>query len=308
MDRTSIPERVKQQLRSEAGFGCCFCGLPIIQYHHILPYSVEVHHRPEDMMIVCPTCHDKITKRAVPEFKQRQAKAKPFNLQRRKVKGLLEINQSFCAIEIGSALFVGQGPIITINKQEILGLYLNSVNALELSLHLSDESNNSILSIERNEWISGDYLPWDIKSDWQKLKIRSKARQVLINIDATRSLISLQGRLWSFSGAIKLDKQGVHIDTGSKINVGKAAFINIGINLSTGESSTNVVSLMNPMMNGRIDTRDIPVKQMQQEAIADYKIRATQCDMERNILSFHSIQQPALVAKNGGTINFGCKS
>ena len=307
MDRTSIPERVKQQLRSEAGFGCCFCGLPIIQYHHILPYSVEAHHRTEDMMVVCPTCHDKITKRAVPEFKQRQAKARPFNLKRGKVKGLLEVNQAFCAMAVGPALFVGQGSIITINKQEILGLYLNSENALELSLRVFDEANNSILNIERNEWISGDCLPWDIKSDWRKLTIRSKARQVIISIDATSNPISLQGRLWSFPGTIKMGKQGVHIDVGSKINVCRAAFINIGINVDVGESS-NAVSLMNPTMNGRIDTRNISLKQMQQEAITDYEMWATERKIGKSIIHFQSIQQPRFVAKDQGTINFGCKS
>jgi hypothetical protein len=30
-----IPSEIKRQLRQEAGFGCCICGIPIIEYHHI---------------------------------------------------------------------------------------------------------------------------------------------------------------------------------------------------------------------------------------------------------------------------------
>jgi len=35
MHREDRPEELERQLRREAGFGCCFCGNPIIQYHHI---------------------------------------------------------------------------------------------------------------------------------------------------------------------------------------------------------------------------------------------------------------------------------
>ncbi len=35
----STPLLIKRQLRQEAGFGCCKCGKPIIQYHYIIPYT-----------------------------------------------------------------------------------------------------------------------------------------------------------------------------------------------------------------------------------------------------------------------------
>lgn len=70
-----VPLPVKRQLRQEAGFGCCVCGLPIIQYHHIIPRAIEEHNRPEDMMIFCPNHHDAATKGAMTESQQRSYKA-----------------------------------------------------------------------------------------------------------------------------------------------------------------------------------------------------------------------------------------
>ena len=35
-NRSAIPEIVKRQVRQEAGFGCCKCGNPIFEYHHII--------------------------------------------------------------------------------------------------------------------------------------------------------------------------------------------------------------------------------------------------------------------------------
>lgn len=49
-----MPLPVKRKLRQEAGFGCCKCGRPIIEYHHIIPYSNDdPHFRVEDMMCLC---------------------------------------------------------------------------------------------------------------------------------------------------------------------------------------------------------------------------------------------------------------
>ena len=83
------------------GFGCCKCGRPVYQYHHIIDYAIEQHFRPEDMMILCPYCHDEATK-AMPELEQRGHKANPYNIQRGMVSGSLEINHSECAVDLGT--------------------------------------------------------------------------------------------------------------------------------------------------------------------------------------------------------------
>src|SRR5450755_2216738 len=80
--RKSLPAAVARQLRQEAGFGCCKCGTPILQYHHIVEWAEEEHFRPEDMMVLCPLHHDQATKGAMPAIEQRQMKSAPHNIQR----------------------------------------------------------------------------------------------------------------------------------------------------------------------------------------------------------------------------------
>ena len=81
------PAAIARQLRREAGFGCCACGLPIIQYHHIVEWSEDQHFRTQDMMVLCPLHHDQATKGAMPEAEQRRFKAKPYNVQRGLAQG-----------------------------------------------------------------------------------------------------------------------------------------------------------------------------------------------------------------------------
>jgi hypothetical protein len=61
------PAAVKRQLRQEAAFGCCICGHPIYQYHHIRPFEPNHHHDPDDMMLLCPNHHHEATVGALEE-------------------------------------------------------------------------------------------------------------------------------------------------------------------------------------------------------------------------------------------------
>jgi len=89
--RPEIPRPIKRQLRKEAGFGCCVCGHPFFQYHHIVLYSIKSEHNPSDMMILCPNCHNKATAGVFIEEAQRECKSNPFNVKQNKVSGQLEI-------------------------------------------------------------------------------------------------------------------------------------------------------------------------------------------------------------------------
>src|SRR5438876_516481 len=97
-NRPAVPAAVKRDLRKEGGFGCCVCGLPVYQYHHIVPWRAEHHARPEDMMVLCPNHHDQATKGAMPEDEQRRYKSSPHNIERGYVDGLLTVNQRYCAV------------------------------------------------------------------------------------------------------------------------------------------------------------------------------------------------------------------
>ena len=52
-----IPAAVRRTLRKETCFCCPFCGSPILEYHHIIPWAKRQEHFPEDMVALCPTCH-----------------------------------------------------------------------------------------------------------------------------------------------------------------------------------------------------------------------------------------------------------
>lgn len=150
---TTIPEPIKRQVRQEAGFGCCKCGFPIIQYHHIVNDSKD----PRDIMLLCPTHHHEATVGAMLEEEQRSYKAEPYNIEKGFVEGILKINQKTPVVSVGTNQFVGDGNFLLVNGENLLSININE-ERLELSMKLYDKNDSLVAEIERNEWVSGNPL------------------------------------------------------------------------------------------------------------------------------------------------------
>lgn len=201
---STIPESIRRLVRQKAGFGCCKCGNPIIEYHHITRSSED----PQDIMVLCPICHHEATVGAMTEEEQRSYRLHPFNIERGYVEGKLKINQKLPVVVIGTNQFVGEGDFILVNKESLLSLKVNSAR-LELSLKLYDPKDQLLAHIENNEWISGDPIPWDIESSFQWFKIRHKLKNIALEMDARRFPIEIRADLWRKSQNIQLDPQQI---------------------------------------------------------------------------------------------------
>jgi hypothetical protein len=232
--RKAIPAGVARQLRQEAGFGCCKCGLPILQYHHIVEWTEDQHYRPEDMMVLCPTHHDQATKGAMPVPEQRLLKTSPFNIERGFARGLLEIKQDYCAADFGSITMVGEGVFLSINGESVVSFYLGEKN-LEISLKLFSETDELLVEIERNEWVSGDSLPWDIQADWQVLTLREKARQISLSLNAKLVPMQILGEFWRAGNKIGITKDGIKM--GARFSLQELALVGMRLELDTNNLS-----------------------------------------------------------------------
>jgi hypothetical protein len=191
-DSMLIPAPVKRQLRQEAGFGCCKCGNPIFEYHHIVPDSENVG----DLMILCPICHHEATVKAMTEEEQRFLKLHPHNIERGYAQGKLKISQKWPVVVIGTNQFVGDGNLVLVDEERLLSLQVDTSGRIELSVQLYDPNDQQLALIERNEWISGDPMPWDLESSFQWLRIRNESRHIALEINSRELPIEIRADLW----------------------------------------------------------------------------------------------------------------
>jgi hypothetical protein len=243
----TIPAAVRRQLRQEARFGCCACGLPVFDYHHIIPRGVEQHDRPEDMMVLCPNHHDGVTKGAVTEDAQRMWKATPFNETKGYADGLLAVGQDFCAVECGTCLLVNDGVLISVDDEPLLQFAVEDRRVL-LSLDLFDEADSLLALIEQNEWVSGDPAIWDLEASYQRLTIRQAPGDVRMRLDVRALPMTLRVRLWRHGHLIDLAPDRILVGSRDAVLAGGfgmearyLGFVGMRLALSTHDGALSMV-------------------------------------------------------------------
>ncbi len=260
-DRPKTPSEVKRKLRQHARFGCCRCGLPIYQYHHIIPYSEDAHFRVEDMMVLCPLCHDMATKGVFTAEYQREIQASPFNVRRGLAGGMLYTKQDYCAVMAGGVLMVGEGPVVVVDGEPLLTLTPGSNGHVKLSMNLRDRSGNLIALIEDNEWISGDAAVWDMESDYQKLTVRSGSNNVALNLNMKGEPAHLKAKFWRSGYLVDLRGIGIRVNG---VNAGQGlaeglAFAGMMFELDT---RTSVVRLVPQLENAFLVSEPDPLERL----------------------------------------------
>jgi hypothetical protein len=271
-NRPSVPAHVKRQLRQEAGFGCCVCGLPIYQYHHIVPWHGEQHFRVDDMMLLCPLHHDQATKDALQPDEQLRHKASPFNIERSFAEGTLVVNQNYCAVAIGGLLMVGDGPFIAVNGETILKLQAGQDGALTISVTLYNNFDELVAVVIDNEWITGDPLPWDMESDHQVLRLRSALYKIVLEIDARHEPTRLKGSLWKAGHNFQLKPSGLQVQGPvlNNVSLRNIGLVEVGVSADTQAGS---LQPLGPTGVAMLVSEPDPVKRLAHSLQALSKLR-----------------------------------
>lgn len=99
--RPAIPRILERRLYKEAGNLCCHCGEPDIAklaIHHIIPFSENLTHDPQHMLVLCANCHALATRGEVDNKALYLDKARVTTYQRK--TGLFPNNQATQNIKV----------------------------------------------------------------------------------------------------------------------------------------------------------------------------------------------------------------
>jgi hypothetical protein len=128
-------------------------------------------------------------------------------------------------------VLVGEDLPLSISGEQLFSIGLDRTSkSWTLTARLYDRDDNLLAIIERNEWISGDPLPWDIQSDYQYLRIRQRLREISLEVDARREPVRVRGRLWRDGHSFELSPHGIRFGDGTRA-VGFAHLALVGIAL-----------------------------------------------------------------------------
>lgn len=199
-NRPAPPSAVKRQLRQEAGFGCCFCGHPFLQYHHIVPWAEDAHFRPEDMMVVCGSCHHLLTVGAIEVVDQRRAKAKPKNVVDDEVRGKLYVNSKELKVHLGGGTATETPCLLQVAGKSLLSARLAPDDGRVLvSASIIDREGKQIARLSDNEWNMLPGAIWDFEVYPRSATIRTGSGEIAFGVDARHDVITMRGK-WFYQG------------------------------------------------------------------------------------------------------------
>jgi len=203
------PASVRRQLRREAGFGCVVCGHPFIEYHHIIPWALEKHMRPKDMVAVCPNHHTAFS--FMPEKAQREAKRNPHNIKTNSVQGQMVVKDKKIDILVGSNRFTDNSPRIVIDNEFLLTCKVHKHQVL-FTITIKDEEGNLVFRMKDNEIFFRPDNVWDFQGSHNHVTIRSAPRNITLEIDFRKTPAILRGKFWVNKKSISVDTKGLAIE------------------------------------------------------------------------------------------------
>jgi hypothetical protein len=168
MGRPTPPADVALQLRRESGFGCCKCGHPIYDYHHIVPWEQEGHFRPRDMIILCPNHHREM--KVTPRRLQYDIKGHPYNIRKGFPRGQLVSRAQSTTVYAGGLCFIDCFHIIRFMGEDLLSICRDRDGAIGLNARLYDKYDNLLVTLQENHWVDHERRAWDITFNYNIIK------------------------------------------------------------------------------------------------------------------------------------------
>lgn len=188
-----IPSNIKRNVRQYCGFGCVVCGLGIIEYEHIDPEFHEAkQHEPENIALLCPQCHAKVTRGFLSKETVKLAMTNPICKSQGFTKEVFDFCSGHPTLQFGGMTLnncpipieVAGRPLFKIEKPEV------NNGPFRLSGIFCDSNGNETLKILENEWIASTNN-WDVEVAGGVITIREAYRKIhlCLKVDPPNRLI-----------------------------------------------------------------------------------------------------------------------
>lgn len=184
----SIPEQVRRQVRRECGFGCVYCGAPIVEYHHITPYSQIAAHVAADIALLCPTHHSQVTAGTIPNDHIRNLRSRPYCLEKGRCEGAdVFYLEAPVALTIGTNTFRDFDCIVRNSRgDEWLSIEPPAPDSKQIQLSVSfyNPDGSRSLKISRNVWDCPVPGTWDMRLEGKTFRLWQDRRIEVLRLKA----------------------------------------------------------------------------------------------------------------------------
>lgn len=175
-----IPNQLKREVRKKSYYGCVHCGNPLIQYHHVIPFS-EVHeHKLENLTCLCPTCHMNFHNGVMSKRELYNDIQTPCNKDKSVLSESFSLgNPSQSYMILGTNKFINTSTILRVNGKNVIWYNLDEQGNLLLNVIFFNNKGDIVGIIEDNCWSTPiNENIWDIDYSAGILKVKSTSNSI----------------------------------------------------------------------------------------------------------------------------------
>jgi hypothetical protein len=206
-----IDSETKRIIRKNCGFGCVICGCAIYTYEHVDPVFTEAkEHSPDNIVLLCGTCHNSVTKGIWSKDKVKMATKAPKCLQTGYAHHSFDLGNAHPEITLGTLTWIDTKTIIRVMGDSILEISPPEIDGgpYRLSGIFCNDKGSPILRIIENEW-QGAIENWDIEIVGSHLTIRQRFRGIALKLHLNPpKAITIKQINMIHKGAIIIGKEG----------------------------------------------------------------------------------------------------
>ena len=237
-----IPEPTRRSLRQEANFGCAICGCPLIQMHHIIPWTKTHQHNPSDMIALCPTHHYRADMEEYDETYLRELKKSPHN--QTIVSDAFAIQTKDLTVSIATNKFVNTPRVLVVDNFDIISVTKENQYP-QLDANFFDRFDRWIAIIHQNQWYIDRRLVWDITYRPRHLTLRCKPGQISLDVKIVNDIVFIRGDLFFNGQLIEATKDDLLLGgrSGLVMRGGMAVNASVGLSVTTGKPAFSRLGL-----------------------------------------------------------------
>ncbi|MFK5602637.1 HNH endonuclease [Haloferax volcanii] len=197
-----VPVAVRRELRREVNYSCAYCGTPLVQYHHIVPFHENEHHDPDRMIALCPTCHAEADAGTISREKLYELKNNPAISDLVEHEFYFESKQRMLGLgNVGVKIHDGQegkSPVLRVDGEALIEVgYVDGVLQFVTNFHSKD--GREIAQISNGEWWVSTESAWDMEYKKKTLKLWSSEENLAfaVRYDPETDQVDIVGRFHS---------------------------------------------------------------------------------------------------------------
>ena len=191
-----IPESIKREVRQRCGFGCVFCGQPLIEYDHMLGWAETKRHAAEEITLLCVTHHAQKSRGMLAPERVIDANSFPYNKMQcasTPWASWMFGSSSLGTVTMGSNTFQDPELVIPlkIDGTNMVRFHRSQDGRWLLDLNLYDRQNRPALVAKDNE-VQFLMSNWDVEFKGARLIVREDSREILLKMCVDRDTIIVE--------------------------------------------------------------------------------------------------------------------